>query len=327
MTLKRLVLPALMALFALPSILNAETAVTDNGDINDGATWTLGAAPVVGDTQQWDTGALTLKTITQTWEGQELRVQTDGRLATGAAGPTLTFNGDLTLDGGTITVLNNIPFIIDLQGNNFTLNSGSLISGRLNNGRDIVIANASLLGNGTIFVEGGFPVMPVDRSAVIFQDTVNTTGFSGTFNVNRTANFFPPAILPADASFAVEVLGSGQLGLTKDYAVTSAVFDGLSVAPGTYTRDELLAIDFGGGVFINSNRILAAGAVGTLTVVSGTSTLLGDVDLSGTVDFLDIAPFIAVLAGGTNQAEADCDENGTVDFLDISPFIAILSGS
>ena len=54
--------------------------------------------------------------------------------------------------------------------------------------------------------------------------------------------------------------------------------------------------------------------------------LLGDVDLSGTVDFLDIQPFIGVLSGGTNQCEADCDQNGTVEFLDIQPFIAILSG-
>ena len=54
--------------------------------------------------------------------------------------------------------------------------------------------------------------------------------------------------------------------------------------------------------------------------------LLGDMDLSGTIDFLDIQPFIAVLSGGTNQCEADCDQSGMVDFLDIQPFIAILSG-
>ena len=60
--------------------------------------------------------------------------------------------------------------------------------------------------------------------------------------------------------------------------------------------------------------------------ISATNCLLGDVDANGTVDFLDIAPFIAVLSGGTFQCEADCDENGVVNFLDISPFIAILSG-
>lgn len=54
--------------------------------------------------------------------------------------------------------------------------------------------------------------------------------------------------------------------------------------------------------------------------------LLGDVNLDGFVNFLDIAPMIAILSSSGFQAEADCDENGVVDFLDISPFIDILFG-
>jgi len=57
-----------------------------------------------------------------------------------------------------------------------------------------------------------------------------------------------------------------------------------------------------------------------------TTTLLGDVDLSGTVNFLDISPFIALLSSGGFQDEADIDRNGVVNFLDISPFIVVLSG-
>lgn len=57
------------------------------------------------------------------------------------------------------------------------------------------------------------------------------------------------------------------------------------------------------------------------------TTLLGDVNLDGTVNFLDIGPFIAVLTAGGDQAEADIDENGIVNFLDISPFVVILGGS
>ena len=53
---------------------------------------------------------------------------------------------------------------------------------------------------------------------------------------------------------------------------------------------------------------------------------LGDVSLDGTVNFLDISPFISALSTGEFQAEADIDQNGTVNFLDISPFIGILSG-
>ena len=52
---------------------------------------------------------------------------------------------------------------------------------------------------------------------------------------------------------------------------------------------------------------------------------LGDVNRDGTVNFLDISPFILVLSGGF-QAEADVNADGSVNFLDISPFIILLSG-
>lgn len=51
----------------------------------------------------------------------------------------------------------------------------------------------------------------------------------------------------------------------------------------------------------------------------------GDVDRNGVVNFLDIAPFIAVLTSGVYQVEADVDCSGEVNFLDIGPLIAIFS--
>ena len=68
-------------------------------------------------------------------------------------------------------------------------------------------------------------------------------------------------------------------------------------------------------------------AINLFTAAAGPpAPLLGDVDLSGFVNFGDIAPFIAILGSGGFQAEADCDQNGVFDFLDISPFIDILFG-
>ena len=55
--------------------------------------------------------------------------------------------------------------------------------------------------------------------------------------------------------------------------------------------------------------------------------LLGDVNLDGFVNFLDISPFISVLSAGGTLAEADVNQDGVVDFMDISPFIGVLSGS
>ncbi len=63
-----------------------------------------------------------------------------------------------------------------------------------------------------------------------------------------------------------------------------------------------------------------------ISVYVESPVILGDVDMNGTVNFLDIAPFIAILQAGDYKAEADVDESGEVNFLDIPAFIAILIG-
>ena len=63
-----------------------------------------------------------------------------------------------------------------------------------------------------------------------------------------------------------------------------------------------------------------------LIISTATSpVLLGDANCDGEVNFLDIAPFIALLSSGEFKAQADVNLDGEVTFLDISPFISILS--
>ena len=57
------------------------------------------------------------------------------------------------------------------------------------------------------------------------------------------------------------------------------------------------------------------------------SVLVGDVNLDGSVNFLDIGPFITLLTSGEYQDQADTDRNGVVNFLDIGRLIEILSGN
>ena len=55
--------------------------------------------------------------------------------------------------------------------------------------------------------------------------------------------------------------------------------------------------------------------------------LLGDVNRDGVVNFLDIAPFINLLANpNVFQEEGDLNEDSVINFLDISPFIQVLAG-
>ena len=53
--------------------------------------------------------------------------------------------------------------------------------------------------------------------------------------------------------------------------------------------------------------------------------LLGDVNQSGDVDFLDIVPFILLLTSGDYQVEADVNCDGEINFMDIAGYIAAIS--
>ena len=57
-----------------------------------------------------------------------------------------------------------------------------------------------------------------------------------------------------------------------------------------------------------------------------TPPLLGDVNLDGTVNGLDVDPFTDALLGGTYQTEADMNEDGLVNGLDVDPFVVAVVG-
>ena len=69
-----------------------------------------------------------------------------------------------------------------------------------------------------------------------------------------------------------------------------------------------------------------------ITFASANDLLIGDTNLDGIVNFLDISPFISILSGGAGFdpqaiANADINQSGEVNFLDISPFINALANA
>ena len=62
-----------------------------------------------------------------------------------------------------------------------------------------------------------------------------------------------------------------------------------------------------------------------LNGVTVESALLGDVNLDGTVSFLDIGPFVLLLSMSEFLEEADINQDDEVNFLDIGPFVSILT--
>ena len=54
--------------------------------------------------------------------------------------------------------------------------------------------------------------------------------------------------------------------------------------------------------------------------------LKGDVNGDGTIDLLDVAPFVDALTSGTFVPEADVNCDGEVNLLDVNPFVDLLTG-
>ncbi len=146
------------------------------------------------------------------------------------------------------------------------------------------------------------------------------TGLEGSFN------FDSELVLDANDDPHLFVHESEFLG--SEY-VTHTYLDG-----STWTKDRIASWDDssdgpeGISAVMDGNRLHVLYSTGNQEILYATRTvaapLLGDVDLNGAVEFLDVFPFIDVLTAGRYQIEADCDESGSVNFSDISPFITIL---
>lgn len=170
-----------------------------------------------------------------------------------------------------------------------------------------------LATNGELFYE-----FSVGQDQVLENLSIVLTWNLNVVDTDASPNNFTPNDLSAQlADLNLELFDAA--GNLIDQSISSVdnvehifVSENSTLCEGTYllrvSNSNLMATDFG------------LAWRGTLSPF-----VLGDVDDSGTVDFLDISPFIAILSGGEYQPEADIDKNGLVDFLDISPFIALLS--
>ena len=94
--------------------------------------------------------------------------------------------------------------------------------------------------------------------------------------------------------------------------VNSFKLDG--AAPSTFLST---GVTYTGNQVDEMNAIIEANAI--------VPTLLGDCNLDGNVNFLDITDFISFVTVSEYLAEADMNQDGSVNFLDITPFINLLT--
>ena len=167
----------------------------------------------------------------------------------------------------------------------------------------------------------------------VVLDASDTFGFVGNFDFN---------------SPSIKVFNTGTGSVVNTVAVNDPprrlVFDKM--------RNKLLVVTTGGEIleydvngsalsFADSQQLtstpsdLAYSPVSrvagvALPIPDGVSlvsmVLLGDVDLDGMVNLLDVTPMINTIVSGQFLAEADINKDGVVDLLDVQPFVEILAG-
>ena len=211
---------------------------------------------------------------------------------------------------------------------------------RTGTGADVSDSNAGAIFGPTFGAGSSLgPIARADEPAPGVDDDAEFDFFFDTPSLNAQGDVAFLAILRSgtdeeevneniDSALYVSVAGQLQLIVRNGDPFTVTLPDGSDTQERIISAIDMSPTGLNDAGMLAFSLTFTDDTQGIFTAVpaSNTEPLLGDVDLSGVVNFLDIGPFILLLSTGEFQAEADIDQSGTVDFLDISPFIAILAG-
>lgn len=223
--------------------------------------------------------------------------------------------------------------------------SGANVGNVFRGSSDLELGNQNLIEQavGLRFLE-----VPVRRGAIINSASIQFTAAEtdvGTLDIPifgelaidavELADIAPPSsrqLTTASVDWNVDPWFAGDSGVNTTTPDLTAIVQEIVDQPNWSSGNAMVFI-FQNDPLDTSERIAVSfdgnptqSAVLHVDFTFEASPLLGDVNLDSVVNFLDIAPFIAILSAQTFQAEADISGNEVVDFLDIAPFIAILSG-
>jgi hypothetical protein len=181
-----------------------------------------------------------------------------------------------------------------------------------------------------VVTEGKIAAGQVDEMSVVAQGTIRIpeTGMY-TFGVNSNDGFE----LSIDGDMIIEfpndraaadTIGTGFLA-QGNHSIRLVYYEGEHSS-----TVEVFAAEGEKAAFDDDFRLIGHQATGLgdfdgLQLVDG-GVLLGDVNLDGVVNGLDVDPFVDVLLSGPYQSEADMNEDQVVNGLDVDPFVAAVVG-
>lgn len=210
-------------------------------------------------------------------------------------------SGDVSIDIQTLGPPSGSAQITDLN-----LLVDDAISFRFVGG--LVSASASA---GDITISMDTPGAAGTLSGGAFDQLENLLVLGGGLNVSD-----PFGLAGGSQSFALSEIDLGPVDINS---VNVSQSGNVITVSGSITISEMIELGTSEVPLVVDMTYFASGT-------APDPALLGDVNRDSAVNFLDIAPFIALLSDGGFQDEADIDRNTLVNFLDIGPFITILSG-
>ena len=301
---------------------------------------------LTGDTMMLE-GAMNLTDNGHVNIGNAMDIEASGLVATDGTGipiveansisnmGTMSLNADTdvlgdTTNHGTIESAAFNIFYDDL------VNSGSIHTalGTVTRITGATSGSGPFAGPGVVELLG--PIRPGSNSGT---NVAGNLSISGNFNMNF-ASVLEIEIGGAAASQFDRLTVGGNVGVFEPDLVVTSI--------GSFTPvigDEFVIIEVGGsrlGEFdglpqgalvtsLNGQDLFIDYTAGdgndvALNTISIGGILLGDVNLDGSVDLLDVAPFVSLISTSTFQPEADINQDGSVDLLDVGPFVTLLVG-
>lgn len=259
----------------------------------------------------------------------------NGGAVLGSGSSTVKFNGCIA-DGNCANVggafFVNSGSFFDLYNVNLILNLADQLAGAI-----AAAVDAELNGVNSIVYSNGVnnPIFESDPNSINFNFSVIEGGFAGNANtglnpefVNELGDDGMPGT--GDENFCLSPNSSAidagsNADVLPDFHDLDWDGDFMELTPLDYKCNDRIVDGFGsgGGDFNLGGPIVDIGAIEFQGEAA--DVLLGDVNLDGEVNLLDVAPFIDVISQGIFQAEADTNQDGIVNLLDVGPFVTLLS--
>ena len=219
----------------------------------------------------------------------------DGNLANGSGGAIANIDGDVSIVNGTIV-------------NNDASNSGEIVAAT--NAANTSFTNSILWDNGSqliapeeggsfsitfSIVEGGFPGQGNINLDPLFVDPLGTDGLPSTGDEDFSLLTGSPAIDAANNN----AIPSDEFDVDGDADVAEPFPTDMNRVPRFVDAPKTSDTGVGKGPLAD---------MGAFEFQIESNGLLGDVNLDGLVNLLDVDPFIERISNGVFQAEADTNQ-------------------